>query len=400
LIDIYISPTSLDRMQLCWRLYHYVSKRKLIPFYRPPRMEKGSVGHKVLAYYYKEVGYNTVREVKKGRDKIVEEAMNLFTLEVANSEIAGDKTSVDILNETLNSYFRHYAHEDWIPLLDDKGEPLVEVPLTKVIFEREDTAEEDGIRIIFNGIIDLILAARKGVGVTIVDHKFPSRKTEFYSLANQLALYSAVTGIQNVLRNDAGSQKESNVNKFSRPGFRYDQAQMKENLQWAIYWAQEAHYHEMIEVFPPNPSSCDKYGGCQMLGVCSTTPGAREAVINASFKVGRKFSIYEKEAIGDTATVVSADTEQPVVEVGTPQASSADEGQESVSPVPSVREASGTLDHGGQEEGEQRGLDTVPLPQEGTETREPLRDGEGTTPESSVQVETLADRLLNEALRK
>src|SRR5882672_9136857 len=160
-------------MQLCWRLYYYVSKRRLVPFYRPQRMEKGSVGHKILAYYYREIGLNLNRETKKHRDQIIEEAMKLGLLEAAKGEL--DKESLSTLTETVESYFNHYRNEDWLPLLDDKGLPLVEVPLTKVIHEEPDKNGTEGIRIIFNGIIDLILAARRGVGVTIVDHKFPSR---------------------------------------------------------------------------------------------------------------------------------------------------------------------------------------------------------------------------------
>jgi hypothetical protein len=399
LIDIYISPTSLDRMQLCWRLYYYVSKRRLVPFYRPQRMEKGSVGHKILAYYYREVGLNLNREPKKDRDQIIEEAMKIGLLEAAIGEL--DKESLSTLMETVESYFKHYHSEDWLPLLDDKGVPLVEVPLTKVIYEEADTKEHEGIRIIFNGIIDLILAARKSVGVTIVDHKFPSRKMDFYSLANQLSLYSAVTGIQNVMRNDAGSQKEGNVNKFSRPGFRYDPTQMKENLQWAIHWALEAHYHETIEVFPPNPTSCDKFGGCQMLGVCNTTLGAREAVINASFREGRKFSIYEKEAARDPATVVPENKEQVGTTVEASSETDSNVLENSVPPVRPMRETGGVVHSDRQGEGQPGELDSVPLLSEGTEPRETLRDGEGTAPEGTLPVEeTLADRLLKEALRK
>lgn len=377
--EIFISPTSLDEFQICKRKYFYSRRRKLQAFYKPERMDRGTVGHKILAYYYIEVGKNLVREVKKLREVIIDEAFKIGTLEAAKTDMTNQMTLTELF-EVCNSYFRHYEGEDWTPLLDDKREPLVEVPLTKVLYERPDTEETEGIRVIFVGIIDLLLAPGRGVGVRIVDHKFPSRYTELEPLSNQLSLYSATTGIQDVVRNDVGGQKEGNVNKFRRPNIRYEKTQQDENIRWAIYWALEADYHEEYDIWPPTPTSCTtKYGKCVFFDVCGTIPGGREGVINANFKVGKRFSIYENEIVAF----------QPVASV---QPGHGDVVASTEASVSVVRDASSEVDQGEQVP---RDGDQLAAVQGTPEGLEPSSDrvGENAQP-GPAEEQSTADKLL------
>lgn len=114
-----------------------------------------------------------------------------------------------------------------------------------------------------------------------------------------------------------------------------------------------------------------------MLGVCNTTPGAREAVISASFKIGRKFSIYEKEEPIAQIAAVPEDKEQVVAAVDEPEKVDSDAPTSSVEVVHPVRDTSGEVRDGQREDGEHGGLESLPRPSE-----------------------TLADRLLKEALRR
>lgn len=364
--ELFLSPTRLDAIQKCWRYYQYAQLRKLVPYVKAARMEKGSVGHKILAHYYSQRALQPAEH----RDTLIEEAFKHGALELVNTDLK--REDANKIFEVCHQYFDHYVNEDWMALMDDKGKPLVEVPLTKLLYQREDTNDVEGIRIIFNGIIDLILAPRKNVPITIVDHKFKDRYSDLDPLSNQLALYAAATGIRDVMRNDIGGQKEGNVNKFLRPNYRYEQSQMDENVQWAVYWALEAEYHELQNIYPPNPTSCDKFGGCLFGRVCNTIPAGREGVINANFRTATKrFSIYSVE-----------------------------ETKEVVSPV---RGASGAVGDSAQV-GNDRELEPVPHVQEGRDAREELRDGteadgspaageRGEARETSVSV---SDRLLKQ----
>lgn len=384
--DLFASGTRLDQVQMCWRYYNYVGRRKLVPFTKGPKLEKGSVGHKILAYFYREVGLNINREVKKDRDKIIEEAFKLGTLEAAKTDL-----KIEVLRDLfddLRLYFIFWQNDGWFPLLDDKGEPLVEVPLTKIIYERPDTEESEGVRVIFNGIIDLVLPAAKvdgvQVGPRIVDHKFKDRFSELNPLDNQLSLYSATTGIPDVMRNDVGGQKEGNVNKFRRQPNRYQPEQMKENIEWAVYWMLDADYHEAVDVWPPNITSCDKFGGCQFKKVCSKIESVREAILNANFKRGKAFSIYEEEKLERLAPAARASIANPVAI--------------STGPVPDVRREEvpeDTAVHVSEQE-------VVPLVQQELVAREELRDEPAdvpTEPEPPKE-ERLADRLIRAALEK
>jgi len=392
--DIFISPTSLDEIQLCWRRYQYSRKRRLTPFFRPGRMEKGTVGHKILAYYYTEMGLNLSRETKKHRDLIIEESLKIGTLEAAKTDLS--RELLNKLFEDVQSYYNHFRGEDWLPLLDDKGLPLVEVPLTKVLYERPDEGEIEGVRVIFNGIIDLLLAPRKGVPVTIVDHKFKDRFSELDPLSNQLSLYSATTGIRDVVRNDVGGQKEGNVNKYRRQSFKYDKSQQDENLRWAIYWALEADYHESVNIYPPNPTSCDKFGGCLYRDVCNTMPAGREGVINANFKTGTAFSIYEDPdkpapAVLASGASIVAPPEPLRIEAPTELEAPTEE-------VSTVRPASGEVGDGQQVERVDGGLVDVQGTSEGVAPDDAVREGSGGVHQGTkgdAGEEGFADRLLS-----
>lgn len=298
--DVFISTSVVDIMQACWRKYHLQKKRRLTTFRKPERMEKGTVGHAYLAHYYREIGLNTTREQKVSLASIQEGARFMGTNVSLETDLRPD--AIDRVLDLCDLYVDHYSGDGWTPMLDDKGQPLVEVPITKLLYTRPDTEEGEGVRVIYNGIIDLILPPRKGVPVTVVDHKFKDRFSELVPLDNQLSLYAGVTGIPDVIRNDIGGQKEGNPNKFRRQSYKYQRSQMEENVRWAVYWALEADYHETVDIWPPNPTSCDKYGGCVFVPVCSTIPDGREGVINANFKVGEFFSLYRPESRVEGAT--------------------------------------------------------------------------------------------------
>lgn len=393
MIDIFISPSSLDEIQLCWRRYQFSRKRRLVPFKRPERMEKGTVGHKILAYYYTEMGLNLSRELPKLREQVIEESLKIGTLEAAKTELGTEM--LHKLFEDVNLYFQHFAREDWLPLLDDKRVPLVEVPLTKVLFERADTEEVEGVRVIFNGIIDLLLAPRKGVPVTIVDHKFKDRFSELDPLSNQLSLYSATTGIKDVLRNDIGGQKEGNVNKFRRQSFRYDKSQQDENLRWAIYWALEANYHESVNIYPPNPTSCDKFGGCLFSRICNTMPANREAIINANFKTGTSHSIYEDPDKPSVAVLEN----RPERQLGTAlrEVESPNSLEAPTETVPALRSEGGAVGDSEQVQRDNSGLDPVQVVPEEGELLDDVRDEQAAGPGSSLSHE---DNFANDLLKR
>lgn len=378
---------------MCWRRYEFSRKRRLVSFKKPERMEKGTVGHKILAYYYTEVGLNLSRPEPKSRELVIEEAFKIGTLEAAKTDLGRDM--LNKLFEDTTSYFQHYAREDWLPLLDDNKLPLVEVPLTKILYEREDEPEVEGVRVIFNGIIDLIIAPTKNVPIRIVDHKFKDRFSELDPLSNQLSLYSAVTGIPDVIRNDVGGQKEGNVNKYRRQHFKYHKTQQDENLRWAIYWALEADYHESVGIYPPNPTSCDKFGGCVYADVCNTMPSGREGVINANFKTGTRHSIYEDDAKPQTPVVEgSTEAEPGTVPIETVAPAPIETPTEE---VPVVREAGEGVRDDVKDGGVDGELEAVPGLPEVPEARGGLRDGEsadtGSAPEATTE-ENFADSLL------
>ena len=289
-------------------MYYYSSRRRLRFLVKGKKLDRGTLIHAIAAHHYREVGLNLNRDPKKSKLDIIDEAIAVGTVEAAKSDL--DMKSIQETIDVYRSYVNFYPNDRWVPLLDDKGLPLIEVPFSKLIYQSPDAVMDkgEGIQVILIGKIDIILAPMppEELEPIVVDHKSYDRFWTFSSLSNQYRAYSSATGLKRVGRNTFGFQKEGNVNKFKRDLHSFTQTELDEWTQWAIFKVLDTDMHNEMGTYPPNFTSCDKFGGCRFRKVCSNPPEHRESVINMNFMEGQYVDIYKKE--GSSEMILKSET--------------------------------------------------------------------------------------------
>lgn len=178
--------------------------------------------------------------------------------------------------KNFSEYVDFYQNDGWQPI-------EVEAAFSKILYESRDLV------LVVEGRIDLITDSRSGR--TVVDSKSASRRQEPVLLSNQFICYAWATGVSSVTVDKVGFQKTLKPKeRFNRHILSYPDEIKNEWREWAVYWGKMAVFHVREGVYPPNFTSCDKYGGCIYLPVCSTIPSAREWKASTLFKVGEQWS--------------------------------------------------------------------------------------------------------------
>lgn len=267
---IVISGSSLNSIQLCAMRDHYENVLLLRPFNSNDAMEKGTLMHKVLEIYYKfkkDSLPNPVDAAILGGRKLTVE----LELPIGESE--------EVIKHFIQ-YVEFYSNEGWDPL-------HVEESFSVLLYEDEK------IRILYEGTIDLIAVNTQGIKL-IVDHKTGSRNKIPLGLSNQFmgycfSLEENLLIINKILFYKAERKLED---KFRRYPISYSDRQLTEwkeqAINWGIYrWDLLKRKRENPDFqIPMNLTSCDKYGHCLYAKICSSIPGdAREYTINTEYKV-------------------------------------------------------------------------------------------------------------------
>ena len=176
-------------------------------------------------------------------------------------------------------YFKFYEGEIWVP-------KHVEMPFAVKLYE----SEEDNLRIVYDGIIDLVVDTPGGL--LGVDHKKSGRKLDGSSLAlaNQFKGYVWALGIRQFVVNEVGVQKSKKpVDRFLRHTLLYTDEIIEEWRKNVIYRAQELAFFLKNNTWPQNFASCKmtpdgQYQiACNYQEICKTDPGKTREFVKAEF---------------------------------------------------------------------------------------------------------------------
>jgi hypothetical protein len=241
-------------------------------------LEKGDLMHRMLKHYYK--------GVKSGRKKdefdlLVKEAIEIGR--IASVDMALSDSTVEENIHQFFAYCNYYKQDGWDAL-------EVETPFSKVLYENE----ERGIKILYEGIIDLV--AMTPHGPAIVDHKTASRRQQPFLLSTQFMGYAWALNVDRVIVNKIGFQKTL------PPKDRFNRFQLWYPKQLIAEWKREAIYYSNMLMswidqgyFPHNYTSCDKYSGCIYQQVCASTPEVRPHKLSMFYKDGQPWSPHTRD---------------------------------------------------------------------------------------------------------
>jgi hypothetical protein len=301
-------PTVLNEFQMCFRKGEFTHVKNLRGLQgKPMPMDRGSMLHDMLAMYrillklswragdpdalteselqyLKE--YEVLPSVYTWRDMV-----EVSTL-VGRTYMAGANLSSEDGETTINNfveYCDYYQADGWQPI-------EVEAVFSKHLYE------SDELILIMEGKIDLLTDSR--AGRTIVDSKSADRRKDPEFLSNQFIAYAWALDAPSVIVDKIGFQKTLKAkDRFQRHTLSYPRAIKEEWKEWAIWWGLQIVYAIKNGIYPPNFTSCDKYGGCIYKPICSTTPDAREWKAATLFRAGEPWSPHGKEyvsTVGET----------------------------------------------------------------------------------------------------
>lgn len=290
----------LNTVQACARKANFEFLQNWRPTEKAEALEKGDLMHRMLAHYYR------ARQAQRtDYSKVIDEAMDVARHASVDMDL--NESTVEENMKQFKCYALHYQNDGWRPL-------EVERPFSKVLYQRDDeviwrvgdviateatpgatsTLVKEGLRILYEGVIDLITDTPHGIFV--VDHKTASRRSTPTKLSNQFMGYSWATGSYNFIVNRIGFQKTlKEEDRFQRPFLSYNKQILAEWAQSAIYWTKVLVGYIDTGYYPPNFTSCDKYAGCIFQGVCEAIPEVREFKLQTNFYVGEPWSPHTRD---------------------------------------------------------------------------------------------------------
>jgi hypothetical protein len=271
----------LNTLQSCARKLKFEFIDNWRPTEKAEALEKGDLIHKMFAHYY--------RGKMAGRTK--DDVSHAVLIAAAIAEARQEAIPMSLSAATVEEDIRQFK-ENVLYWQNDGWNILeIEQPFSKTLFERADTPEREGIRIIYEGIIDAVVEHPSPYGKYIVDHKTASRRAEPNKLSNQFMGYCWALGMNQVIINRIGFQKTLSASeRFQRLHIQYDKEIIREWVQQAVYWAHVLAGYIDQGYFPPNFTSCDKYAGCIFQQVCKSVPGVRDFKLQSFYYQGETWS--------------------------------------------------------------------------------------------------------------
>lgn len=266
-----ISDSQLSVWYDCRRRYGYekIDRYRLIGS-KAGYLQEGSVVHKMMETYY---GLGIPQEGKETpsiSDRL-EAALD------AGIKYASTDESIDLsgarlqfLKDSFLQYVDYNKNDGWIPR-------AVEQFFSIVLYETEDSEGEEGIRILYEGIVDLLVEAAGEEGLIPVDHKTSSsfKRIKHPSiLSGQFIGYAVGLSTTKVVENKFGLQTSYDPpQRFIRHPITFDEQVLEEWKGWTVVQALQMDQAIQLGYFEPNYKSCFK---CPFTSVCYTRPSLRE----------------------------------------------------------------------------------------------------------------------------
>lgn len=269
------SPSSLDNFLFCERSYEMGN----LLGYRYPKNSsmninttRGTLMHKMLEMYY------------KSRKETTAIPLEIYPTVVEYGRFYGD-TKLHLPAEEIaktcllfEEYVISHHQETWVPL-------EVEKKFSKIFYVREDTENSEGLTILMEGKIDLLIEIPDAFDAP-VDHKTGTRSYKRDALETQFIAYAWATDSVRLIVNDLIYDCKDDKKRFQRTVLNYSEELLDEWHKDTLVRMMQLDTYLQSQYFPGNYSSCmkSKYGPCKFLHVCNEGLTLRQQILDRDFE--------------------------------------------------------------------------------------------------------------------
>lgn len=261
----------LNEVQACMRKYNFMfGESPVKPMEAPDSFERGDMIHQMLKTYYVLRKYRSRwAQNNTSHSDVIRICVNVgrYTALRLSLEVAEVQWTV----ETFVQYAQHYENDGWDQITS------VEQTGSKILYE------SPSLIILYEMKFDLVISL-KNAPIVPVDHKTSKMRKEPSGLSNQFMGYCWGLGVNNIMINKVGFQTTLKPEeKFQRHLLSYQNDQIEEWRENAIWWIKFADAMIQTGQYPANFTSCDKYSGCIFKEVCSSDRATREWKLKTKF---------------------------------------------------------------------------------------------------------------------
>ncbi len=288
-LQLAIDSTSLGAFKECPRKYYYSIVLGLVPKELNVHLRFGLLLHKAHEHYYhsRAVGETHEQALHRAIHWMLKETWDKV-LKRANFQGDNYKNRLTLLR-TLVWYFDQYGDNDSIEtVILANGKPAVELSFS---FDSGYRSRLTGEPVLFCGHMDRI--GRLNGETYILDPKTTksdlspfffnqfnphNQLSGMYPLAGQVAFGQPVKGVI-----VDGIQVLVNSSRFARHPIPLHQEKLQEWHRDAIWQVRLMEASAEQGYWPMNDMSCQKYGGCPFVEICSKPEASRAPWLKASF---------------------------------------------------------------------------------------------------------------------
>ncbi len=273
--NILLDATMLDMFQLCETRFNYRFNHNKVTIIKAEPLDKGTLVHLGLESYYNGIKTNQPYSIR------------LTTME-ETVRAAGIESDLDV--ETVSNILAVLRNNvEYWKAADERLEILeVEQPFSYVLHE------DDDLRIIMTGKIDLLVNDHPHYQSIPYDHKSYSRDYPARRLTNQFQNYAYACSSNYLFVNKIGFQTSlKSDQKFKRVPLSYDPmilSQWKDNVVKTVN-----RYINCVATnsYEMNLTSCDKYNRqCEYYEVCdSSGQEAKLYKLNSNFNTAEPWDV-------------------------------------------------------------------------------------------------------------
>jgi len=242
---------------------------------KSPSLQRGSLIHDFFAGYY---GHRLVSGNSADWIDCAQKGWEVFKPKSALTSLT--EKDINNLERSLSQYVEMWRYEPMEVL-------AAEEPFSLLLYE----SEEEDLRIVYVGVIDLIARAIGGQEVKVYDHKSQARKSDYLVLDDQFEGYAVATESNLLWVNVIGLQETLKPHeKLRRVPLSYPPYVLERWKKHCIYWVKRYLVDKENNEWPENHQGCNKFQLCEFYGYCTAASDeARAWKLQTEFIKGEKW---------------------------------------------------------------------------------------------------------------